>query len=785
MYFVVPKGILRLSMAAMLQARGCKRGRGQHPVRAHVTEKLVDDNKRSDCNYCDKTLAGAVQAGRWLPHLAGTGRGVCPNVPPEVKEWAIDFQRQQRDAKKVKAETAKLAALQEAHELALALAEAEAGAAAGAAAGAGGQLTMAQAMARQKDTEFDAALTQMTIELALPFNHVGKKCFRKVDHLPQLRRPDLPRFLPFSLLLRVCVGLTDLFRLSKSTRSGRRADHPSVSLPPSSTLLPSLWPSLLPACPSLSHLPAPPLSLPPSLSPQVINLARTLPESYRFPSEHTMSNTLVPAEFKRIESGVDKYYGSLGDAKGAICSDGATIHHYPLLNNMVLLPDLPPILEEVVDASDHIAGGGKKDAEYQADSMKGVIRKVGAKSLILGIFDGAGDIQKAAKLLVALFPWMSSMWCVPHLCNVIFKHIGEHEWFEKLLEDIKHVLHFFRGPHFQTCLLRQMCQTWDVPNLFFCAETRFAMLFMLAHRMGATKPAIMAALTSKEFADTKPDDEHGVAEMLREGDFFRRCQAAVDLLWPLMLLLRRTDGNAPVLSKVVGMALQFKASMGNRAGRPAALVPDGAVKHAQEVLAKYWDDLNSEIAVAAYVIDPEFLSSTKGLGMETDEMKAFGNVVEKLCLSWGLKGEKKDQFVVDVMSGLEEWRAKSGGVWSRSYVWYDATHKAAYKWWRCWGSGALQKVAVALTGLRAGASASEHAWSVLFLSCLSALPSVLPSPFLFLPIRPSPSDLRPFTSGTHSFRPSSDPPIDLRAGRSTSKLGRSSGTASSLPRRPW
>ena len=64
---------------------------------------------------------------------------------------------------------------------------------------------------------------------------------------------------------------------------------------------------------------------------------------------------------------------------------------------------------------------------------------------------------------------------------------------------------------------------------------------------------------------------------------------------------------------------------------------------------------------------------------------------------------QKDEFLVDLADGLDDFRAKTGAVFSKSFIWLDAQRKPPRKWWRKWGSGALKRVAVVLTGLRAGA----------------------------------------------------------------------------------
>ena len=75
---------------------------------------------------------------------------------------------------------------------------------------------------------------------------------------------------------------------------------------------------------------------------KLIEAAKHLPVGYQHPGEHTVSNKLVPAECSLVEAGVDKIHANMGDTKGAVAADGATVLHHPLLAAMVLLPDLAP-----------------------------------------------------------------------------------------------------------------------------------------------------------------------------------------------------------------------------------------------------------------------------------------------------------------------------------------------------------------------------------------------------------------------------------------------------------
>ena len=43
---------------------------------------------------------------------------------------------------------------------------------------------------------------------------------------------------------------------------------------------------------------------------------------------------------------------------------------------------------------------------------------------------------------------------------------------------------------------------------------------------------------------------------------------------------------------------------------------------------------------------------------------------------------QKDEFLVDLADGLDNFRAKTGAVFSKSFIWLDAERKPPHKWQR-------------------------------------------------------------------------------------------------------
>ena len=87
-------------------------------------------------------------------------------------------------------------------------------------------------------------------------------------------------------------------------------------------------------------------------------------------------------------------------------SDVTTISRMPLVNNLVMCASVPPTVVDIYDCTEHMAAGGKKDAEYLAGVMEEEIVKSDPERMHTDIFyfDGAANVQKGGFRLCELYP---------------------------------------------------------------------------------------------------------------------------------------------------------------------------------------------------------------------------------------------------------------------------------------------------------------------------------------------------------------------------------------------
>lgn len=128
----------------------------------------------------------------------------------------------------------------------------------------------------------------------------------------------------------------------------------------------------------------------------------------------------------------------------SVYGDGATINTVPQINVMAASPNNPGCVLDVIDCTDHMAKGGKKDAEYISNKMLPIMVKIDPhKHLIKGIiFDGAGNVQKAGDMIESHFPCSIVTHGTEHVTNIQFEKwvritpIKEYAYFCKVVSNL-------------------------------------------------------------------------------------------------------------------------------------------------------------------------------------------------------------------------------------------------------------------------------------------------------------------------------------------------------------
>jgi hypothetical protein len=156
---------------------------------------------------------------------------------------------------------------------------------------------------------------------------------------------------------------------------------------------------------------------------RMLVLSRNVNSAYEPPSRYEISGkylTSIHDSYRR--EGLERLVGGAPSFGISIFGDGATIRRIPLINMLASNPDAPSVMLDVVDCSQHMSDGGKKDAWYIAKKFLPVMKEIDPDKqyIDLVVFDGASNIQKAAQLLEEHYPKVTVQTGIQHTVSLIF-----------------------------------------------------------------------------------------------------------------------------------------------------------------------------------------------------------------------------------------------------------------------------------------------------------------------------------------------------------------------------
>ena len=167
-----------------------------------------------------------------------------------------------------------------------------------------------------------------------------------------------------------------------------------------------------------------PLSLPESpLFKKMLIHACNTNNSYMLPNWYEMSGDLLEANYVAYQSDqMTKLLMNVDVFGIGIFGDGATIVKVPMMNILACLAGNPSCALDVVDCSDHVAKGNKKDAFFICQQMLPHMQKIDPEKTLFDLiaFDGAANVQKAGALMEQHFPRCTVIVGVEHTVSLLF-----------------------------------------------------------------------------------------------------------------------------------------------------------------------------------------------------------------------------------------------------------------------------------------------------------------------------------------------------------------------------
>jgi hypothetical protein len=329
---------------------------------------------------------------------------------------------------------------------------------------------------------------------------------------------------------------------------------------------------------------------------KIIEIARTLGPNYKPPYRDTISGKYLNALYSTYWTEQMKTLLSEARVFGlTLFGDGATIKTVPLVNVLAAGVNNPFALLDIADCTDHLAKGGKKDAQYIAKICMPLMKQIesekldvnGKKSpgvIDLVFFDGASNVQNAGEILRAYNRRITVGHGAEHVVSLFFSDVyTKVPEFKRLSDFAKKVRNIFGSVrHSPSAMFKKYSHAHNKGvyiGFINPSECRMAGEHIALLRLLRLRNALRATITSKEFLDLRVF--HTVMSVLNDPEFWTWLFVMCRALYAPMRVLRLADQKIPAMDKLFYYVAQtdrmLPKYLGDVEERSASLLLDATI----------------------------------------------------------------------------------------------------------------------------------------------------------------------------------------------------------------
>ena len=415
---------------------------------------------------------------------------------------------------------------------------------------------------------------------------------------------------------------------------------------------------------------------------------------YTPPSNETARTKIALSVKNDVDEEIKIRLSGLSRTGGTICTDGwKDIGSEHLLNGVFVSTDGPIYLRTTN------VTGMVKDRYLMAQEITELIEIVGSENVYHVVTDNAA-VMKAAKVHVSQDPnyrhiIFSS--CAAHALDLFIEDISKEVWTREIFILAKNLVTFIRGHEMCNSTYKNFSK--GVNLIKFC-ETRFAANLIMGERLLNTKEAVQSTFLESSYVKYAEKSTwlelHSLnQEVALSLDFWRNFKKIVELLMPVLVLLRLFDSDIPCAGKVYFKMFRLGEEIKSFSG-----ITHSHKTKAFELLNSRWKLLHSEIHSAGFCLDPEYWANDYKQETNSDVMEEFQS------LAINVLGEDRG------LKAIEQWSRykQREGTFSLSIKVKAAENLPAWRWWLLYGSSVpdLQELAVKVLSQVVSSSSCER-----------------------------------------------------------------------------
>lgn len=419
---------------------------------------------------------------------------------------------------------------------------------------------------------------------------------------------------------------------------------------------------------------------------------KQLRPSYKLPSRHELSTTLLDKEYEEVSQFVNEEIRK-ADFVTVITDGWSNVRNEGIVSYIVTTPT--PIFYKSIETMEN-----RHTALYISEELVKVINEIGAEKVTALVTDNANNMKAAWQIIQTQYAHIFTVGCAAHGLNLLLGDICKIKTFKMIVSNAKEVVKYVRNKQALlsvfTSKQKMKRGSASACTLKLPAETRWCSTLIMFESLLNGKESLQEAVLIEEL-----NIDREIRKIVLDNDiFWKSIHSLVNVLSPICNGIKKIESDSATLSDVPHVFMTVKESLDSLILTPLQTEEEEAVKTVVETRRIMYCQ---PIHYAAYLLDPRYF--------ETDlDDKDFRSGVDFIS------SFPMNEPTTNILANFAQYKSRDS-VYSNQSVWESAQFVTPLVWWRgFFKSQCLSSVALCLFTIPPSSAACERIFSAFSLT---------------------------------------------------------------------
>ncbi|KAE9546800.1 hypothetical protein FO519_009988 [Halicephalobus sp. NKZ332] len=425
--------------------------------------------------------------------------------------------------------------------------------------------------------------------------------------------------------------------------------------------------------------------------------------SYKLPPRNSKyANTLVPAEFDRVQLAVKKATNETDFL--SMSSDGWTDVNGSRLINIIVHTPKPYLFNSINATSD------AHDGVFICKVLSSEIEKLGPQKIVALVTDNAPNMKAAWKLINQSYPWIVCEGCKAHGVDLAAKDLCKLDFVSEIVNKCIEVAKFFRKTVPKLVLEELQRSTVGRSHVIpLPSNTRWSSTWRLLESIKKNESCLKSCIWLPKIVDDKElrKNMNRLTELRQilceDRHFWKQLSLIEELLHPFKTAISSIEGSVVDVRK----SYKIVETSFDKANEIATKFSADEMEEITEILDNRRDFCRSDLVHLLELLDPT--ERGQNLSAEEDEI-AMMLLTNKILRNPVFAG-RESQALVEIA----QFKSKTGVFESRHWAWKAVENgrlEAVSFWPGFFSDTVLSTVFKSLQMIPVTSAASERNWSI-------------------------------------------------------------------------